>query len=150
MADTNDVLIHIREEDLDLAKQAEDQRATMTNLVVIIASIIQGVLTQIGFVKNALPLAILLILLGIFGLIASAKQFEREKFHRERVSKIRHRLDELNPDAQIQASLEIAGKEHRAKHRFLSRKIHLNKIWLTLHTLIIVLGVIYLFIILLR
>jgi hypothetical protein len=54
MADTNNIPIHMREENLDLAKQAEDQRATMTNLVVIIVSTIQGVLTQIGFVKNAL------------------------------------------------------------------------------------------------
>src|SRR5947209_4221428 len=102
MADTTDVLLHMVEEYWTQARHTEDQRAIITNLIVIIATAIHGVLTQTGFRINALPLTILLIILGIYGVVATTKLYERWQFHTHRARKLRRRLDELCPEAQIQ------------------------------------------------
>ena len=150
MADTTDFLLAAAEENWAQARQSEDQRAVISNLVVVIASVIHGVLTQTGFTKSALPLTILLLLLGIYGIIASAKLYERHQYHTHRAYKIRLRLEELHPDAHVSQALNLAGEEHRPKYPFLSQKIRLNRVWLGLHALIMTLGIIYTLIILVR
>ncbi|HEX6480312.1 MAG TPA: hypothetical protein VF043_15850 [Ktedonobacteraceae bacterium] len=97
MSDTTEFLMRMAEENWAQARHTEDQRATLANLIVVIASIDQGVLTQIGFIKSALPLTILLIILGIYGALASAKLYKRHQHHINRARPLRKRLDELCP-----------------------------------------------------
>ena len=150
MTETTDFLLAEAQENWAQARQSEDQRAVISNLIIIIATVIHGVLTQTGFTKNALPLTILLIFLGLYGIVASAKLYERHQFHIHRARKLRLRLDELHPDAQVKKTLDEASKEHWANYPFLSQRIRLHIVWLTLHTLIATLGVIYTIIILFR
>ncbi len=146
--DTTDYLMHEVEENWTQSRQSEDQRAILTNVIVIIASITNGVLTQTGFNKNALPLTILLIILGFYGAIANAKLYERHQFHVHRARKLRERLEELCPESHVRKLLNDAGEEHYAKYPVLAKNIRLNKIWLVFPILIAVLGVIYTIIIL--
>ena len=81
MTETVEILVSIMEQQLSQAKQSEDQRANITNIVVLIAAAIQGGLTQTGFTKNVLPLTITLIAIGIFGVVATAKLYERFRYH---------------------------------------------------------------------
>jgi hypothetical protein len=46
MADTTDILLTMIDENWTQARHSEDQRATITNFIVVIASVIHGVLTQ--------------------------------------------------------------------------------------------------------
>lgn len=48
MADDSDVLIKFCEEQEAQARQSENQRATVSNLIVTIASAITGFIVQIG------------------------------------------------------------------------------------------------------
>ncbi len=150
MTDTAEILIHVMEQQLSQAKQSEDQRSTITNIIVLIAVAIQGGLTQTGFTKNALPLTITLIITGIFGVIATAKLYERFRYHYEVMRQIRKKLEALYPDTTIRACLDAAWQEHIKKHPVISTKIRLYMVWSTLHTLIAVLGVIYTLIILIK
>jgi len=56
-------------------------RSPITGLIVVVASAIQGGLTQTGLNKHALPLTIMLIILGLFGMLASMKLYERARRH---------------------------------------------------------------------
>ena len=150
MSESTEFLMRMAEENWTQARHSEDQRATITNLIVVIASIDQGALTQTGFTKSSLPLTILLIILGIYGMIASAKLYERYRHHIYRAGRLRERLDELCPDAQVSERLKAADARHAAKHPILSGKIHLHSIWLGLHILIAALGVVYTIIIIAR
>jgi len=151
MADTTDVLLHLIDENWTQARQSEDQRATMSNLIVIIAAALSGVVTQTGYTINSLPLAVLLIVLGVFGVVATAKFYERSQFHVRRARKLRHRLNELCTDAQIQILYSAADKDHEAKFKYpiilrripVVREIHLYQVWLSLHVFIALLGVIF-------
>src|SRR5438128_3808616 len=58
MSDATSALISVMERNYIQAQLHEEQRATLTSIIVIIASAIQGVLTQTGFKKSSLPLTI--------------------------------------------------------------------------------------------
>jgi uncharacterized membrane protein YbhN (UPF0104 family) len=146
MADTIDVLLHFIEENWTQARQHENQRATISNLIIIIAAALSGVVTQTGFKKNSLPLTILLIILGMYGVIATAKLYERGEYHMNRSRELSRRLNELCPDAQINQRLTDAGIEHQRNHKVLSK---FKRIWLGLPILIVALGITFTLIILL-
>ncbi len=150
MSDTTEFLMRMAEENWTQARQSEDQRATLTNLIVVIASIDQGVLTQTGFNKSSLPLTILLIILGIYGAIASAKLYERHQHHVNRAKPLRRQLDKLCPDAQVSNLQKAADDAFAAEHPILTNKIRLNHVWLGLHILIAILGIVYTIIIFTR
>ncbi len=143
MSETIDILIHVSEEELAQAKQAEDQRANITSLILIIASAIQGGLTQTGLTRSALPLTITLILLGIFGAVAVEKLYEHFQRHIQSDKQIRKRLEELYPDTQLKTISTIARETNRAKHPRWIQPIPLHIIWVSLHTFIAILGLIY-------
>ena len=149
-ADTTDILVNMIEENWNHVRHSEDQRATITNLIVIVVSIIQGVLTQTGFTKNALPLTILLVILGLYGVVTTAKLHERSRFHINRARKFRDRLDTLCPDAQISLLQQGADEEHQRQHPMLAKKIRLSSLWLALHGFIALLGATYTIVVLIR
>src|SRR5947199_10838619 len=136
MAEATDFLLAELQENWAQARQSEDQRAVVSNLIIVIASVIHSILTQTGFTKSALPLTLLLILIGVYGIVASAKLYERHQFHIRRSQKLRLRLDELHPDAHVRKTLDEANEEHWSKHPFLSQRIRLHVVWLALHFLI--------------
>jgi hypothetical protein len=150
MTETTEILVHIMEQQLSQAKQSEDQRANITNTIVLIAAAIQGGLTQTGFTKNALPLTIILIVIGVFGIVATVKLYERFRYHYEVTRQVRQKLETLVPDTAIRACMDAAWQEHKKKHPVTATKIRLYAIWSALHILIVVLGIIYTSIILLK
>jgi hypothetical protein len=142
MSETTDILMNAADREFGQAKQSEDQRANITGLIVVVASAIQGGLTQTGLDKKALPLTIMLIVLGIFGMLASIKLYERFRRHVRLGFLIRKKLEELHPDTQLSALLEVARKEQQEEFPVL-RSVRLYIIWMTLHCIIMLLGIIY-------
>ncbi len=150
MTDTGETVLHLFEEERRMGRQSEDQRASIASLVIVIVSVINGVLTQTGFHLKSLPLVILLILLGSYGMIFSAKLYERWTLHDRRAAKFRTRLDELFPEAQIQVILKTSDEEQDKSYPILSRKIRLYRLWIGIYSLIVLQGVIYSLIIILN
>lgn len=141
MADTSDVLLKTIEEQWSQARQSEDQRATMTNYIIAISTAILGFIVNRGLVRDVLPLTILLVLLGVFGAIVSAKLYERFNLHVHRIGKYIRRLEELHPDAQVRQLQNTADEEHKSEFPRLV-KLRLHWLWLALHSSIALLGVV--------
>lgn len=142
MTDTNKFLLRSLEENWIHARQSENKRATLANVAIVVVAAIHIALTQTGFNTKALPLTILLIFLGIYGIMANVKLYERQQFHTLRARKLRARLDELCPHAHVQQLQIIAEDEHKIKNAKLMN-FRLNNIWLGLHALIATAGIIY-------
>jgi hypothetical protein len=147
MSDATAFLLRAMEENWIHARQAEDKRAVIAHVNITAAMVATGIMALVGFKKNALPLTFLLVILGIYGIAATAKLYERSQYHIHRARKLRAKLDELYPDAQVEMLQKSAETEHRVRYPRLMN-VHLNTIWLSLHTLIAVLGVVYTIIIL--
>jgi len=127
------------EENWRLARQAEDKRATLAAISLIVISGLQSVFVFSGFNLKMLSLTLWMVSLGVYGIVATTKLYERSQFHILRARKLRARLDALCPDAQEEDLQHIAEKEHQQRYPLLSR-VRLNSIWICFHSLIIVLG----------
>ncbi len=141
MADETDILLNFCEEEWVQARQCEDQRAIITNIVLVITSAALGLLSQMGLSIEMLPVTIFLVILGIYGAFASQKYYERHQFHIERARAWRKRLEELHPKSQITKVREEANKKHSQKFKRLE-KIHLHTLWFFLHLAITLMGIV--------
>ena len=143
MADATDALLAMFETEMSLAKQAEDQRATFTNLVLIIASVILGLIPNSGgLIRANLPMTISLIVLGLYGALVSQKLYERHRFHYGRARYYRRKINELFPDAEIRKLIDDAEEDHKKRFKRLYR-VSLNRLWTLLHLAIGGLGMIF-------
>jgi hypothetical protein len=140
MADESDVLLKFFEEDWRQVRQEENQRTAFSNIVFLIASAVLGLLTQFGLSRDSLPLTLLLIVLGIFGGIASEKLYERSKLHMELAWAWRRRLYELHPSIQVEKLVDEAIEINRKRFPRLMN-IHLHHVWLTLDLFIALAGI---------
>jgi len=141
MTDASEVLLKFFDEDWRQVRQSEDQRTAFSNIVLLIASAVFGVLTQDGLTHKTLPLTVLLIVLGVFGAIASEKLYERSKLHMELAWAWRRRLYELHTDIQLDRLTNQAEEIHRQRFPRLSR-LRLHRIWVTLDLAIAVAGIV--------
>ena len=140
MADDSDVLLKFFEEDWRQVRQEENQRTAFSNIVFLIASAVLGILSQSGLNRASLPLTVLMIMLGIFGGIASEKLYERSKLHMELAWAWRRRLYELHPEIQLDRMIGEAVEINRKRFPRLTR-IHLHHVWLILDLFIAVAGI---------
>jgi hypothetical protein len=141
MAEVTDILIASIQENWNQARHCEDQRATITNLVLTVASLIHAALTISGFNDQTLPLTIFLMILGIYGYLASAKLYERNRYHVKGANALYAQLEQLLPNAHVIQTLLTVKQEHDIAFRM--AKIRLNHIWSFLHLLIALLGLVY-------
>lgn len=141
MADNTDVLLKLYEQQCFFARQAEEQRAQITNMILLIASVVTGFIAQKGLGVDVLPLTILLIALGAYGAIVSEKMYERINFFFDRIDAIHKKLDALHSSDQI-AKLWQEANALNSQHFPRLSKLHLHYFWITLHLGIALAGII--------
>jgi hypothetical protein len=98
MADEVEVLLHLFEEEREQARQSENQRATLSNIVILVVGAGLAFVTNRGFGKSTLAISIPMIVLGLYGALATAKFFERWYRHWRRAYAYREQLFERFPD----------------------------------------------------
>jgi hypothetical protein len=147
-ADDTDVLLNFCNQYWDEIRHTENQRATLTNLVILIASAIIGFGVQKGLSKPFLVLAILLILLGVYGAAMTLKLYERYNFLQTRLEHFYRQIDALHPNAQFQTLRNDAASEHKGAFPKLS-SVRVHQLWLFLHLAISLVGAVLAVIILL-
>lgn len=141
MADDTDVLLKVYEQQWGFARQAEEQRAQITNMILLIASVVTGFIAQKGLSFDVLPLTILLIALGAYGTIVSEKYYERFGFFRERIDAIETKLDALHSGVAIVKLWQEANALNSQQFPRLTR-LHLHHLWMALHLAIALAGII--------
>lgn len=142
------ILLAIYKENADQARQHELFRQTITTLVGGITGAVIGLLslkdTLLILRSPLLPVAgSFLAIIGIFGLIASMKHYERHQLHIQRMRGLRNELEQL-PTNSTTGRLTSINTAANAIHnpRFpILHKTELNKVWNTFHLLVIALGI---------
>lgn len=94
-------------EHAEQARQHENQRERMTNIILTIAGVLIGLITFGELNLASLAASLSLIILGFFGFIFSGKHYERNRFHTAIMGRIRHEIDDLAA-GQIQASAPLS------------------------------------------
>ena len=143
MAEDNavEVLVKAFEESMTSARQAEDQRATITNFLVTIAAALLAFIVQKDFSPATLALSLFIIAIGLFGMLASIKFAQHYHVHWTRADLFQKRLDELCPEAQLETIRNKGSETNQSRYPILRRRIPILYLWLILHTTIAVLGI---------
>lgn len=137
-------------EHMTQARHQETLRSSMTTLLVTLSVAIVGFIT---FDKQLSPTDLapstLLFFLGAFGIFFSGKHYERFNFHIARVRSYRNALERCFPDVQWSELREEADTYHEPKFpRLIKQRQH--RLWLVLHGINAILGVVLTAIILLK
>lgn len=140
MSDDSDVLLKFCEEQWTQARHTEEQRATVSNLILLVGSIIIGFISQQNMTLRLLPLTIFLIVLGLFGALITEKYYELFHYHHSKVHNWKQRIDELHPNAHL-VELENAAENWHAKYWPKLTKVRLHYLWLILNLFIVAIGV---------
>lgn len=139
----SDLLWSLYLSEREFIKHHENQRTNASNILGAIAA---GLIVALGTDKLVqevqLIIAVLLMILGIFGYTFCAKLYALMKLHAERSYQYLAVLDEEVAAVQIAGLKKVADKKYKERFSFFS-KIQLNKIWGSLHLSIFLVGVIF-------
>jgi hypothetical protein len=141
MADAGDVLLKMVEEQWAQARQCEYQRSIASDFIIVMASAIIGFIVKTNLGREAIPLSVFLMILGVFGALLCAKFYERFYLHVQRVGRMMERLDQLYDKAGICSLEATADIAHNKRFPMMSH-IRLHVLWLTIHVVIAVIGLV--------
>ena len=113
-------------------RQSENQRAVLTNYVLVITAAISGFIVQQHFAARTLPLSVLIIVIGVYGAVAVAKYHERADYHLLQARALTRVLVWAGALADQATLLEEYRQEHYRNYRRLHR-LRLNRLWTGLH-----------------
>ncbi len=139
MADQSDAVLAYWSEHRQQLRQSEGQRAVLTNYVLVIASALTGFIVQQKLALAALPVAILILILGAYGAITVAKYHERAEYHLTQARALTKTLTDLGVLPEDTALLDVYRQRHYDKYPRLYR-IRLHMLWTGLHSAIAVGG----------
>lgn len=139
MADQSDAVLAYWSEHRQQLRQSEGQRAVLTNYVLVIASALTGFIVQQKLAPAALPVAILILILGAYGAITVAKYHERAEYHLTQARALTKTLTDLGVLPEDTALLDVYRQRHYDKYPRLHR-IRLHMLWTGLHSAIAVGG----------
>jgi hypothetical protein len=77
------------------ARQHEDQREHMTNVVLAVSGVLIGLVTYSELSLWSLSAALTLVILGLFGFVFAGKHYERFRFHTAIMGAIRTEIDRV-------------------------------------------------------
>jgi hypothetical protein len=132
MADRIDVLLELWKEQREANRWTENQRATLTNIIIIVVAAGLGFIARIGLRPSMLVVTLPMMLLGLYGAFACLKFHERCAFHVGQARGLRKKIAEQFPDLKIESTLKATSREQRERFPRL-RKIRLYMVWTTLH-----------------
>jgi hypothetical protein len=117
MADKTDILVTLFIEERAQARQSEDQRATLTNIIIIVVGAGLAFITTRGIGQSTLAVSVPMIVIGLYGAVATAKYFERWFRHWNRAYAYRNQLFDLFPEIRAKLSTyELEPTQGRKYH----------------------------------
>jgi hypothetical protein len=141
LADQINAVLAYWSENRQQLRQSEDQRAVLTNYVLVIASALTGFIAQQKLALDTLPVAILMVVLGAYGAVTVAKYHERAEYHLTQARALTKTLADLGALPADTALLDEYRQRHYDKHPWL-RRIRLHWLWTGLHTAIAIGGLV--------
>ena len=72
--------------------------------------------------------AVVMMGLGLFGIVATAKYYERFRMSMTRVGRLREQLDRIHPDLKLDETEKAADEKHSSRYPYLSI-VRLHLLW---------------------
>ena len=131
MSPTESAVLEYWKEHREQLRQSENQRAVLTNYVLVVTAGLSGFVAQQKFAMTTLPVCVLISVLGLYGALSTAKYHERANYHLTQARALTRTLSSMGVLGS-QSELDNARQLHRARFPRLYR-IRLHMIWSGLH-----------------
>jgi hypothetical protein len=132
MTEPEDTVLAYWKEHREQLRQSENQRAVLTNYVLVIAAGVSGLVVQQHFGLGTLPLSVLIVIIGLYGALAAAKYHERADYHLSQARALTRILTGTGALPDSRDALQAARDSHAAKYPRIYR-LRLNWLWTGLH-----------------
>ena len=132
MTAPEDAVLAYWKEHREQLRQSENQRAVLTNYVLVIVAAISGFIVQQHFDLRTLPLSFLIVVIGLSGALAVAKYHERADYHLSQARALTRVLIDTGALGDHNAVLDEFRQTHYRKYPKLYR-LRLNRLWTALH-----------------
>jgi hypothetical protein len=119
-------------------RQCETQRATLTNLLIVITAALSALIVQQHFSLNVIPLCIFIMLAGLYGAVAVSKYYERASYHLSQARALTKDLVELGVLGTDERLVQARADHYCAFPRL--HRIRLHSLWVVLHLAIMIYG----------
>ncbi|MFD5433204.1 hypothetical protein ACFWJ4_13690 [Kitasatospora sp. NPDC127067] len=139
MADRIDVLLELWKAQLEADRHNENQRATLTNIIILVVAAGLGFIAKTGLQPSMLVVTLSILVLGIYGALANWKFHERSAYHATQAGKLRKKIAVQFPILDIEADREETRRKHCGRFPRLV-EIELWMLWVALQCAIAVAG----------
>jgi hypothetical protein len=140
MADDSDVLLELWKEQRDQLRQTENQRTLLTNIVILVVAAGLRFVAEKGLRPSVLVVTLPMMLLGLYGALASLKYRERVALHAAQAQSLRGKLSTLHPRLEIESGWASTYGNQQAQFPRLFN-LRLYAIWLVLHVGVAAIGI---------
>lgn len=138
--DDKALLWHLYEDNRSQAQFHETQRINGTGLIGGGAAIIISQISQdAAYTRADTPLAVILVVIGLFGYLYCLKAYERMQLHLNRCREFLQMLDDMDTMHDLISVKNCADKATKKQFKFAS-KLKLRVFWQGIHILIAIAG----------
>ena len=135
-----DVVLAYWNEHRQQLRQSENQRAALTNYILVIVAALSSFAVQLEFRLETVALSSLIAIIGLYGATTAAKYHERAEYHLSQARSLTQVLVSIGALPHDKSELDNARNAHYAKYRRLHR-LRLHSLWTGLHFGVFVYGV---------
>jgi hypothetical protein len=136
-----DILLQTIDRYWGQAVQQENQRANFANYILLLTGATQGYIIQREYDRFSISLSVIIFILGLFGLLMTAKYYERFSEQTAKVGRLMEKLKEIEPNVDLDELENNAYQKHKNRFKLLS-KIRLNWLWILFFSFFALLGII--------
>jgi len=139
VSESSDAVLAYWNEHRQQLRQSETQRSLLTNYLLVITAALSGLIVQQKFAGGTLALAVLIVVIGLYGALSAAKYHERAQYHLTQARALTATLTDLGVLAPDPRLAQFRDAHYRA-YPGLSR-IRLHWLWTGLHLVVAGYGV---------
>ena len=125
----------------------DSQRTSIGNFVITVSGALLVLSVNSDFDKKIIPFTVFIMIISFYGFWATIKLFERQEYHYKRARNVLKKIEEFEGEEIFHQIINQSSLEHYKKRGF-SSKLPAYIVWLILHSLIFIFGLITLLIVL--
>lgn len=149
-AQNSEIILALVVEHMNELRHVEEHRQWIINLIVVVASGAAAIGSSIGFSLASVPISILVMSLGLFGIFATLKLYERQIWYQNRLKMLIEQLDNFQDGLELKQLYQRHEVQHKQRSTIQSwdasmrtslSSVRMHVLWVTFNLFICLLGI---------
>ena len=149
-AQNSEIALALLVEHMNELRHVEEHRQWIINLIVVVVSGAAAIGSSVGFSVASIPISILVISLGLFGIFATLKLYERQLWYQSRLKMLVEQLDNFQEGLDLRELYTKHETQHKQRNKSRSwdesirikfSSIRMHILWVTFNFFVCLLGI---------